>query len=236
MRLLLFIPALAFSLVCQAQPFTHGELAWPDSARPRAGTGARSPDGGPGGSGFPDEFPIDTNTTYLISTGWVTKVIGYAGAETVTNADFSIIATAFTVGATNIAVSALARWHVPGNTHLHTIGIFPNSGSAPGLFPMFTATVAITNGAANDFVFTNLAHSFTLTNGFTYWIGDTEGAAGGGDTFLCGSAVEGVVCETTTAAGIVRGGHCPDSAGICTYFATTNLNIGPFSFIYSYTN
>jgi hypothetical protein len=226
MRTLLLILAFslqpsAFSLVW-AQPFTHGELAWPSSV-----TGS--------GIGSSNSIPIPDTNTFLISTGWVTKVISYDQAPCATNADFGMISTAFQIGASNIAITALARWRLPGNTFPHTVGIFANSGSAPDLFAMFSATVSITNGPANSFVFTNLSHPYTLTNGAIYWIGDTENPPAG-DVFLAGTNANGIVVETTAAAAITRGVHNPISGGVGTYWNTTNLNIGPFSFIYSYTN
>lgn len=217
---------LLLASLCNAQPLTVSELAWPNN---NVGTSTNGP------------VIVDTNLV-TFAQGWVTSASlastnisgsGIHDSTTISQGGCEFICNS------NITVTALGRYVLSGSTGRHQLAL--QGGSVTAVVYMNAST-----GVVGQFTYTTIPGGATLSSGQTYTLSSTENSTSGGnfDPFYIGAYLGGddpgcIVCApyfggvpcTTTTVGTILNVYWQNGA-LPYYTAATNMTMVPVSFIY----
>ena len=128
----------------------------------------------------------------------------------------------FTVGSSPLAVYALGRFYVPGNTGTHVVKLVTAGGTD---VPGGSTTVAEAGGIAGQYQYGNLASPVTLQANTSYYLVSLESA--GGDQFYDYGPVSG------GSAATIIGPAYQDGNGTYNTLNVPGDAYGPVSFLYA---
>lgn len=140
------------------------------------------------------------NTSGGGSTPFITNVSG-DGASLFNFFD-GCLGFYFTVGASNITVTDVARWKTSGNSGMHTVKILDSSAVV-----VVSITVDLSSGSAGTYVYGSVTPT-VLTAGATYYCFSSE--SNGGDAW---NDYATTTLTTTTAAVINAASYQPNCSG-----------------------
>lgn len=122
----------------------------------------------------------------------------------------------YTKALTNTVVTHLGRWVYAGDGGTHTLKIKGHNCDT-----LASVSVNCSGAPSGAYVWGQLSSTFTLTNGFYYYVTSAETSGGDKWNNLDGTA------SHTTVAGIVKATY-----GSCSETASTNNSYGPVNFKY----